>query len=233
MSDKNQEWHFKSKKNRYQEQLLFHPPKHTQEETNLIITRLKRMKIRKVVEFGSGNGRLTIPLLQNHIQVLAVDISRESLIHLKMVASQVGVQKEVLQTSLLIPQAKTDAFVGCDILHHVNLDAYLKEMRSKLNKPGIIIFSEPNILNIAWTLLITFYIDWRIEWRIIYCNYFTLLKKLRQNNYKNINIKGVGILPTPLFNSFPTLQKLNYFLGNLPVLKLFAYRYNIFATGEE
>lgn len=229
MIDKKQTEHFKVENNRYDEHLLFNPPKHTQEEVKTIINELKERHIDNVVEFGSGNGRLTIPLLQSNIQVTAVDISKESLRVLKTTASKIKLKKNNLSTSQTIPSGKNEAIVGCDILHHVSLD-YLKEMTQKLTKPkGIIIFSEPNILNIFWPVFITFFIDWRIEWRILYCNYFTLEHTLKKYDFKNIRISGFGLFPLPLFNSVPLVQKINYYFGNLPILKVFAYRLIVFA----
>lgn len=227
MTNTSQAQHFKSKKNRYKEELLFHPPKHTQEEINLMLRILKKRNITSVIDFGSGNGRLTFPLLLNKISVLAVDISKESLEIVKRIAKRRGIQH--LSTSDHIPSNKTDAFVGCDILHHIDIDIYLKMMQGRLKEGGIILFSEPNILNIAWVLFITFLLDWRIEWRIIFCNYFSLTKKLRENKFTDIHIHGVGLLPPPLLNWAPLLQRINYFLGDLPILKLFAYRFIISA----
>lgn len=230
MIDNKQKDHFKFEKNRYAKNLILYPPKHTQEEVFQILDKLQSRNIQKVVEFGSGNGRLTIPLLKHDIQVVAVDVSVDSLASLRQTTTDLNINKNMLVTSQTLPQEKTDAIVGCDILHHVNIHYYFKEMKNRLNERGIIIFSEPNILNIAWPLLITFAIDWKIEWRIIFCNYFTLMIKLREIGFKNICIKGHGLLPPPLFNSFPPLQKINYVLGNLPILKLFAYRFIILAS---
>lgn len=233
MIDRKQTEHFKIKKNRYDEHLLFNPPKHTQEEVKTIINELKSRNLNKVVEFGSGNGRLTIPLLQSNIRVTAVDISKASLKVLSETASRMKIVKGLLSTSQTIPNNRNEAIVGCDILHHVDLDTYLKEMNQKLTKSeGVIIFSEPNILNIFWPLFITFFIDWRVEWRILYCNYFALRKKLELYHFKNIKVSGFGLFPLPLFNTMPFLQGINYFLGNIPVLKLFAYRFIIVAEAN-
>jgi SAM-dependent methyltransferase len=229
MIDSKQVEHFKMEKNRYEENLLFRPPLHTQEEVNHIIRELKQRNINKVVEFGSGNGRLTIPLLQNNIKVVAVDISTDSLHALSAIALRMNIKEDMLTTTYEIPSKLNHAVVGCDILHHIDLEKYLNDIHQKLQKKGIIIFSEPNILNTAWIFLITFAIDWKIEWRIIFCNYFNILRTLKKNKYKNIKIQGFGLIPPPLLNSFPTLQRINYFLGDIPILKLFAYRYLIFA----
>jgi SAM-dependent methyltransferase len=225
MKNSSQSAHFNLEKNRYKENLLFHPPKHTQEEINLMIRILKKKNITSVIDFGSGNGRLTFPLLMKVIAVTAVDISTESLQILSTLAKKKGLKG--LSTSDHIPSNKTDAFVGCDILHHIDLDIYLKMMQGRLKEGGFLLFSEPNILNIAWVLFITCMLDWRIEWRVVFCNYFSLTKKLQENKFTHIHIHGIGLLPPPLFNGVSFLQRINYFLGDLPILKLFAYRYII------
>jgi len=225
MSNTSQSIHFDETKNRYKEKLLFNPPKHTQEELHFILRILKKRAVTSVVDFGSGNGRLTFPLLMSGIVVTAVDISKKSLQILATLAKKKRLRK--LSISEYIPSRKTDAFVGCDILHHVDVDIYFKMMHGRLNERGTLLFSEPNILNIAWVFFITFFLDWRIEWRIIFCNYFSLQKKLQENKFNSIQIHGIGLLPPPLFNKIPVLQRINYVLGDLPILKLFAYRYII------
>jgi len=233
MNDTGQIRYFNFEENRYKEELLFHPPKHTRDETNIIIHELKKRNISKVVDFGSGNGRLTVPLLQNNIQVTAVDSSNESLRSLWDISLRMKVKKGLLSVSTTIQDDKSDAIVGCDILHHVHLDTYLYRMNKKLAKSkGIIVFSEPNILNIFWPLFITFFINWSIEKRILYCNYFTLMAKLKKNNFENIHISGLGLFPLPLFNKAPLLEKINYFLGTVPILKFFAYRFIIIAESR-
>lgn len=229
MIDKKQANHFNEISHRYNEDFLVDPPKHTKTEIGNIITEIEKRKIDSVIDFGCGNGRLSIPLLMQGIHVTAVDVSNNSLKALSNKVSQINSIKNLLKTSQVLPDVLSKAIVGCDILHHVDLDVYLSKIRNTLAPKGAIIFSEPNILNIAWSLLITFTIDWRIEWRIIYCNYFTLLKKLRDNKYKNIKIKGVGLIPPALFNTSSTLQKINYVLGDMFFLKLFAYRFLIIA----
>jgi len=228
MIDVKQAEHFKLKDNRYSNNLLFNPPKHTQEEISIIIDTLKKRDIKKVAELGSGNGRLTIPLLKNEIYVTAIDICKESLGELTNTIRQMDIKMDLLSTSTTIPIDTYEAFVGCDILHHVDIDTYLKKMKKRVTKhKGLLLFSEPNIVNISWLIFITLFLDWTVEKGIFQCNYFTLLQKLKKNHYTNIQILGFGLLPPPLLNMFPLLQKMNYWFGSLPIVKFFAYRFII------
>ncbi len=206
------------------------PPRHVAEETEYIVNELRRRKIKKVVDFGSGNGRLTIPLLREGITVTAVDISRSSLTSLSEYVKSVRMKKNLLTVSETIPSKKWDAVVGCDILHHVLLGETLAEIRSHLtDKKGMIVFSEPNIFNPSWAVFVTLFHSWRIEGGMVNCHYFNFQHKLQENRFDIVTVHGYGLLPPIFFNTFPILRKINYFLGNLPVLKFFAYRFIITA----
>ncbi|MFA6016740.1 MAG: methyltransferase domain-containing protein [Patescibacteria group bacterium] len=221
--------HFNSDKNQYISDKLFNPPLHVQDELDRIISFIKKnSKKRKVVDFGSGNGRLTIPLLKNGFFVTSVDISNKSLLNLYHNAQKVKRQKK-LKTVLTLPK-NTDIICGTDILHHVNLKNYFPLFYQSLNRNGFIIFSEPNILNIGWSFFISLFLDWKIEKGIIQINYFNLIKQLKLARFKNVKIIGLFLFPPMIFNRLSIIRKLNLYLGNLPILRLFAFRYIITAS---
>jgi len=72
-------------------------------------------------------------------------------------------------------------------------------------------------------------LDWKQERGIIQINNFNLIKRLKLIGFKNIKIMGLFFLPPMIFNWSPLLRKINIFLGDLPLLKLFAFRYIIVA----
>jgi len=234
MIDIKQKIYFEKKENRYNEQLLITPLQHVVAETGYILNELKKRNITEVVDFGSGNGRLTIPLMRESIKVTAVDISSKSLDSLIQSSSKMGLNKKLLNTSSDIPKKKWDAIVGCDILHHVPLNGTLQELRNALmDGTGVIIFSEPNIFNIAWSIFVTVRNTWKVEKGMIYCSYFNFYRELKNNKFRNIYLYGYGLFPPVLLNNFPYLQRINYFLGNLPVIKFFAYRFIIIAQANQ
>ncbi|MEK7633730.1 MAG: class I SAM-dependent methyltransferase, partial [Patescibacteria group bacterium] len=191
---------------------------------------LTKYKKKKIVDFGSGGGRLTIPLLQNGYEVLAIDIDKKSREQLLKTAIKIGKNKN-LQISKKFPKDKKyDHILGTDILHHINIDKYFKLFNNHLKKDGKIIFSEPNILNIGWAFFISLFLDWNIEKGIVQINYFNLVKELKLAGFKNIKIIGLFLFPPMIFNWFSLLRRINMFLGNLPILKLFAFRYIITAN---
>lgn len=206
--------------------LILHSPVHTQEEIKLILKKLEKYKIDKgsIVDFGSGAGRLCIPLLKNKYRVLAVDISKESLDNLSHRASALDLSN--LTTTESIPKKrKFQVIVGTDILHHVDLDEYLPLFYDALEKGGRIIFSEPNALNLAWYIYLPIFQSWSVEKGVVYNSYFNLVTKLKKYGYKEITLTGLGLLPTPFFFFSRRLCQLNDRAGDIPILKFFAYRF--------
>lgn len=221
--------HFNSIKNQYLSDKLFNPPPHVMDEIDKIIKLIKRnSNTNSIVDFGSGTGRLTIPLLKNDFRVTSVDISSKSLLNLYNNAVAIKKQKK-LKTKLALPES-SKVICGTDILHHINLKDYFQLFYRSLSRDGYLIFSEPNILNIGWILFISLFLDWKIEKGIIQINYFNLKKQLKLAGFKEIKIIGLFLLPPMLFNKLDILRKINLFLGNLPILKLFAFRYIITAS---
>lgn len=220
--------HFNLKINQYQDDRLFDPPNHVFDELEKIISIIKKNSdTKKVVDFGSGTGRLTIPLLINGFLVTSVDISTKSLLNLQQNASKINKQKK-LKTQISLPD-NSSIICGTDILHHVDINNYFSLFYQTLKKNGLIVFSEPNILNVGWSLFISLFLDWKVEKGITQINYFNLVNKLKKAGFKDIKIIGLFLFPPMLFNKIYFLRQLNLFLGDLPLLKLFAFRYIITA----
>ncbi|MCL4384365.1 class I SAM-dependent methyltransferase [Patescibacteria group bacterium] len=223
--------YFDNLENQYKKQAIIKPPLHTKLEIEEIETAIKQKNppVKKVVDFGSGNGRLSIPLLSEGFEVEAVDVSEKSLRNLKELAKELGRAKG-LKTAAALRGNQEAAIVGADILHHVDLEKTLAEIYQKLEPGGVAAFSEPGAGNLFWYLFITFFLDWRAEKLITQCNYFNLKSAFSRSGYKNISVKGLGLLPRFIFSFSTTLCRLNDWLGDLPVIKMVAYRYIITAT---
>ncbi len=223
---KTQKVFFNNPENQYAKDLILKPPFHTQLEIEFITNRLSSISDGLIMDFGAGSGRLTIPLLQKGYSVFAVDISKKSLLNLKIFAKELKCDN--LKTSEKIPnEIKYQAIVGADILHHTNMDKYLPIFYKALTADGKIIFSEPGAFNPAWYIYLPIASSWSIEKGMINCTYFNLKNKLKKNGFKNIKITGLGLLPRPFLNFSKKICQLNDNLGNFPILKLFAYRYII------
>lgn len=227
--DRQQKDFFDVTKNQYDINLIYNPPSHTILETEALLAPLHHPgKDITVIDFGAGSGRITIPLLQKGYFVDAVDLSNQSLNNIAAIAKKLKLSK--LKTSQSFPpQQKVQAIVGADILHHVVLDDVLPQMYKALEKGGVVSFSEPCAWNPTWHVYLRIASDWEVEKRMIYCSYFNLKKTFESYGFKDVQLRGLGILPRPFFNWSPFINKLHDASGNLPVVKLFAYRYIITA----
>lgn len=230
IDEKKQKNFFDVEKNQYNIKLLIESKYHTFLELKSILDRLTDINKEKlIVDFGSGTGRVTIFLLQKGYKIYAVDISKRSLDNLKKVSSFLKLKK--LQTFSSIPENKKfKAIVGADILHHIDIDIYLSKFFGSLSENGKIVFSEPGAFNLSWYLYLSIFHDWNVERGLVQCSYYNLKNKLKKSGFKNIKITGLGLFPRPFFNWSKTVCKLNDYLGNLPILKIFAYRYIIEAS---
>jgi SAM-dependent methyltransferase len=214
----------------YSEEKILNPPQHIKNEISLIFNHIVKDKDKKIVDFGSGGGRLTIPLLQNGYKVRAIDIDKKSQKQLLKTAIKIGKDKNLLISLAFSKDGKYDYILGTDILHHVDIDKYFKLFNNHLKKDGKIIFSEPNFWNISWWIFIFLFLDWKQEIGIIQINHLNIMRKLKLAGFKDVKITGLFLLPPMLFSKINWLNKLNIFLGNLPLLKLFAFRYIITAS---
>lgn len=226
---KKQQMFFDRAERQYKKERILNPPFHTQLEINEIIRRMRKPSAQYVADFGAGSGRVTIPLLKAGYQVWAIEVSRQSLLNLQSTAKKL--QLLALRVARVFPSGqKFAAIVGADILHHVNLDETIPLLFKVLSKEGKAVFSEPCALNVVWYLYLPIYSDWSVEKGILQCRYFHLIKKFKQYGFSAVKVHGLGFLPTPLFNWSKPLCILNHRLGNMPVLKFFAYRFIIEAT---
>ena len=228
--EEQQKQHFSLAAHQYPRDAILKPTIHTVLELQNILDRLKGLQIDgPVVDFGAGTGRLSIPLAKAGYDVFAVDISDVSLNTLNVVAHELGLRS--IQTSLEFPSnASFSAVVGADVLHHVDMDVYLPKIYAALRDGGKAIFSEPGALNPVWYVYLSLFYDMRVEKRIVYNNLITLRRKFTQYGFRDVRITGLGLLPRSLFSRLRAACQLNDTIGNLPLLKWFAYRYIIEAS---
>lgn len=209
----------------YPAEKVLNPPQHAKDEMREIINKFNKINISEtIVDFGAGTGRLTIALLKNNYQVLAIDVDNSSLKELIKSAKTINKENKLKTINKLPVKNKFNLIVGSDILHHLNLDNWLPIFYKHLNKGGRIIFSEPNAWHLFWWLFIFIFLDFKEEKGLTQCSYFALKDRLLKYGFKNIKISGFGLLLPHFFSKIKLLSGLNYYLGNLPLLKLFAFR---------
>lgn len=185
------------------------------------------------MDFGCGSGRVTFYFLKLGYNIIGVDISEKSLRSIEKKYTQYKQPhwgKLIISTHL--PSGKVDGIVGADILHHVRLDDYIPQFFAMLKTGGKIAFSEPNALHLPWYAYLKLQgIPFDIEKGILQCTYFNLTNTFAKYGFGDISIHGHGLYPTMLLDSIAPLLNINiHVLGNLPFLKVLAFRLITVAT---
>jgi SAM-dependent methyltransferase len=102
---------------------------------------------RRVLELGCGTGEFTCRVAPSGARLVALDLSPDLLARAR---ARVGEGARFVRGNaevLPFPAGRFDAVYGCSVLHHLDLDATLAEVRRVLRPGGRLAFSEPNLLN--------------------------------------------------------------------------------------
>ncbi|MDO8574895.1 MAG: methyltransferase domain-containing protein [bacterium] len=103
---------------------------------------------KKVLEVGCGTGIFTEKLATTGAEIFAIDISSDLLSKAEnRIKSSKVTFKEADLEALPFEEGAFDCVVGVSVLHHVNIEKALREIKRVLKKPGIMVFSEPNMMN--------------------------------------------------------------------------------------
>ncbi|HWR26730.1 MAG TPA: class I SAM-dependent methyltransferase [candidate division Zixibacteria bacterium] len=103
---------------------------------------------KRVLEYGCGTGSLAFQLAEIGAQVIGIDISQEAITIAKKTAERRGLSSNI---SFYLMNAEKldfddnyfDIICGSAILHHLDLDKSLMEIRRVLKGTGIAFFLEP------------------------------------------------------------------------------------------
>ena len=187
----NQRIYFDKQKNRYKIELLKHPPKRQLLEYREMETVLNLPIGSKLMDFGSGNGRVALYFLSQGYHVHAVDVSKTSLLELTKIYKQIKTFSwGILTTSTTLPTIPVfDGIIGADILHHVDMHSILPQLKKTVKKNGVLVFSEPNGWNPLWYVYIFLKrLPWNIEKNILHMNPFFLRSAFHNAGYDRIRI---------------------------------------------
>ncbi|MFQ5952628.1 MAG: class I SAM-dependent methyltransferase [Candidatus Omnitrophota bacterium] len=115
----------------------------------MIIDEIKKRKLSKVLEIGSGTGMFTEFFREAGLDVHGIDISLDLVKKAKAKTGEAGKVNLVTADVDHLPYRSDsfDAAVGICVLHHLDVESALKEIKRVVKKDGIIVFSEPNMMN--------------------------------------------------------------------------------------
>lgn len=184
-------------------------------------------KNKKALELGCGTGIFTKYLAEIFKEIIAIDISEDMIEIAKQRIKNDNVKFQIVDIhNLPFNNESFDIVVGISVLHHLNVYVALNEIYRVLKFDGILLLSEPNMLNpqvfiqkniplikklMKDTLSETAFFKWQI--------YNILRNKL----FRDIRVIPFDFLHplTPQFFVTPIL-KISQGLEKIPVIREFA-----------
>lgn len=180
-----------------------------------------------VLELGCGTGYFTRELARSGAEIVAIDVSPELLEIAKSNCSAPNVCYEIQNAyELSYRDDVFDSVVGSSVLHHLEVEAALREIFRVLKPGGAIYFTEPNMLNpqiavqknVPWVKRKlgdspdeTAFFRWPL-WRL-----------LKETGYQDIRIAPFDFLHPKTPMAFVSrLDSLGRFLESVPVISEFA-----------
>jgi 2-polyprenyl-3-methyl-5-hydroxy-6-metoxy-1,4-benzoquinol methylase len=102
----------------------------------------------RVLELGCGSGYFTQELARTGAGIVAIDISPELLAQAKVKVRADNVTfREENAYATTFDDASFDAVVGSSVLHHLEVERGLAELRRVLRPGALLHFTEPNMMN--------------------------------------------------------------------------------------
>jgi 2-polyprenyl-3-methyl-5-hydroxy-6-metoxy-1,4-benzoquinol methylase len=189
-----------------------------------------------ILEVGAGRGLYTLLFLAEGWNVVANDISKQSLLLLKQKADELKLEDnltldygniEAFSTRHKDKSLKYDLIFLADTFHHlefIQTSEVLKMLRHYVDEDGYLISLEPNGLYPFWRFmhLINREFKWKIERNILHCTYFHFKKKFFVSNWKLEQYGYVRFLPIPLITRFSFFEKLDRLFVKTPLIRSFS-----------
>ncbi len=101
----------------------------------------------RVLELGCGTGVFTRRVIPAGASLVALDLSAELLAKARARVLNGARFVRSDAEALPFPAGAFDVVYGCSVLHHLDVEMALREVRRALRPGGRLIFSEPNLLN--------------------------------------------------------------------------------------
>lgn len=180
----------------------------------------------RIVELGCGTGIFSRELAKTGAQILSIDLSPEllSMARSSVQASNVQFLEGDCMELEKIPQvSNVDAVAANSVLHHLNVPKALHSMFQVLRPGGMIVFSEPNMVNPQ------IFLQKNIPWikrlagdspdEIAFVRW-SLKKLLEQTGFVDVSVEPFDFLhpATPDF-AVDVMEKIGIVLETVPVIK--------------
>lgn len=160
----------------------------TTPEYKEVIKLLRGVNGKKILNLGCGLGEEAVYLATLGAKIVAIDVSKEMLKTAKKLAQKYKVGKKISflcmsAENLEFEKNSFDAVIGCNILHHVDIDNTMLQVKKILKAGGVAVFSEP----LAYNPLINIY--------------RTMAYKVRTDHEHPLNYKDLAKIKTVFPNT--------------------------------
>ncbi len=160
---------------------------------------------KKVLEIGCGVGRETVDLAKAGAEVVAIDISPILVETARRRTREAGVGEKVLvelcpaESLSQLRHGRFDVVIGTGVLHHLDLAAFKKVLRSILKDGGTAQFQEPLIHNPLLRLyrLLTPHLRTRTEKPFSEDDVSAFVSDFAHSRVEYHNLVGLIALPVP------------------------------------
>ncbi|MEM4336809.1 MAG: class I SAM-dependent methyltransferase [Candidatus Woesearchaeota archaeon] len=118
----------------------------TAPENRFIIKKLGNIRNKKILDMGCGAGEAAVYFAKKGANVIATDISQEMLSIVKNLAKLYKVNVKTFKCpshKTPFPNDSFDIVYAANLLHHVNIEETLKEVKRILKKGGIFVSWDP------------------------------------------------------------------------------------------
>lgn len=109
-----------------------------------------RCRNSRVLEIGCGDGDDALKMVESGAEVSAIDISKAAVDKANQLGTQRGLKADfrVMDAEALeFPDSEFDMVCGEGVLHHLNLDTMVWQLRRVLKPDGVAVFTEPLGMN--------------------------------------------------------------------------------------
>jgi SAM-dependent methyltransferase len=169
----------------------------------------------RVLEIGSGKGRLLRRLIENGYEARGIEVNAEMVAESRRLHGDLPLQ-QITGATLPFPDATFDAVLSFDVFEHIaDSDAHLREVARVLVPGGQYLLQTPN----KWTNTVFETIRWRslTAWRADHCalhSYRQIIHRFRRHGF------ATTFYPIPVVTEF-FKWKVRRYLGS-PGLALLA-----------
>lgn len=179
----------------------------------------------RILEFGCGTGVFTQELLSAGYQVVSFDISFDLA---RKVVQKHGAARILIADAECLPfaDASFEAVFGVSVLHHLDLEVALGQIKRVLKKDGVLVFSEPNMVNpqifiqknIGWlkrlmgdTPTETAFSRWRMKRKLVEAGFGDILVRPFEFLHPRIPARLIKGLKTvePFLEACPLLREIS------------------------